>query len=126
MSRQYVLELRTTTWVLWGYGPGRQVVHVDPACSYVDVGVGEPLDFPFELPEHSDDSSLPAPVEYERRTGLAWRFNDGAGNNSAWHLVGTEDEAHAAAQAKVDRMPAYNRVRFANAPVVRSGQAVVS
>jgi hypothetical protein len=118
MSRQYVLEIRRTVWVLWGYGPSGVVEHVEPACTLIDVGVGEPLDFPFELPETT--GTLPAPVEYERREGLAWRFTNRAGNDTGWKLVESDEAALTAAQAKIDQMPVHARTHFQNAPVVHS------
>lgn len=94
-----VLELRSTLWVRWGYGERGHnygVVHTAPACVYIDMGLSEPMDFPFELPKPS--SNL-VPVEYERTEGVGWRLcrEDGIPCTD-WSYSKTEEEALAAVQ----------------------------
>ncbi len=84
---RWYLQILHTTWVFWGYGANRSVVHVDPAV--VDLGPG--LAFPFELP--APTSNLPAPREYERRDGFGWRWNHKNGAGHSWHFATSVEDA---------------------------------
>ncbi len=91
------LQLRTTTWVLWGYGPNG-FKHIEAASIKLDIGKGlKPLSLDFELPEKREGSTLGAPVEYERKEAVGWRFQH-SGGECTWNLAATEEEALAAAQ----------------------------
>ena len=94
--RKWHLQIEPGTWVLWGYGPRRQVVHVDRAK--LDLGHGIVL--PFELPEAG---KLPQPQEYERRSGFGWRWNieDRTAGHS-WHFAETIEEAVEDAKASLE------------------------
>lgn len=105
--RKWHLQIEPGTWVLWGYGPTRDVVHVDRAK--LDLGHGIVL--PFELPKKT--TSLPQPQEYERRRGFGWRWNteDGTAGHS-WHFVDTIEEAIEEATQSLEHMRHDTRPMF--------------
>jgi hypothetical protein len=93
------LQIFETLWVEWGYGPrtDTSVVHVAPACVYLDVGAVV-LDLPFELPKHDSMSHLEEPVEYQRRYAVGWRVRtNNMIHDCGWNLA--EDEASARVDA---------------------------
>lgn len=99
-ASRWFLEVRTGTWVFWGYTPIRGAAHVEPAITYIDMGVGAPLDFPFELPEATNDLT---PTEYERRAGYGWRLGtEGYGAATEWYFAETEEAALDAARKFVE------------------------
>lgn len=97
------LELETRDWVLWGYGPDRDAIHVERALLLIDVGFPRHpivLDYPFVLPELPEDRScaLPQPVEYERKHAVGWRFRSNSlTTETSWGLADTEELALVAA-----------------------------
>jgi len=95
------VQIRITEWVLWGYGPERMVEHIEAACTHVNMGpkIGT-FSMPFELPEHRKGSTLPPPVEYERKVAVGWRFktNDLL-HDCGWNLADSEEDALKAARA---------------------------
>jgi hypothetical protein len=108
------LQIEPGTWVLWGYGPGRQVVHVDR--SKIDLGHGIVL--PFKLPKDSLRSSRgdSTPQEYERLKGYGWRWNieDGTAGHS-WTFADTIDEAVEAASQRLEGQRRNTQVLFTEA-----------
>jgi len=91
------LQIEPGTWVLWGYGPDRGVVHVDR--DKIDLGHG--IRLPFALPERT--KNLPQPQEYERRKGFGWRWNtEDGGAGHSWHFADTIEEAVEAAKRNME------------------------
>lgn len=102
------LQIEPGTWVLWGYGPGRQVVHVDRAKIDLPHGL-DPI--PFKLPKESVGGGRPQ--EYERRKGYGWRWNsDEAMPGHSWNFVDTIDEAVEAATQDLEHMRVDTRKKF--------------
>ena len=112
--RKWHLQIEPGTWVLWGYGPGHQVVHVDRAK--IDLGHGIVL--PFKLPKEAlrSGGSDSAPQEYERRKGYGWRWNteDGTAGHS-WQFAATIDEAVEAATRSLESQRRDTQALFADA-----------
>jgi hypothetical protein len=108
--RKWRLQIEKGLWVLWGYGPGRQVVHVDRPT--IDLGHGMTL--PFKLPAASQ--GVGDPQEYERRHGYGWRFNnvDGTAGHS-WHFAESLEEAVEAARRSLQGQRKDTQALFADA-----------
>ena len=108
------LQIEPGTWVLWGYGPARQVVHVDRAK--IDLGHG--ITLPFKLPKDALRTSRgdSTPQEYERRKGFGWRWNteDGTAGHS-WHFADTIEEAVDAAARNLEGQRMDTQKLFADA-----------
>ncbi len=106
---RWFLQVRHTTWVYWGYGKDRSVVHMDPAR--IDLGHG--MSLPFELPEPT--KRLPAPQEYDRGKGYGWRWQHQDGAGHSWHPAASVDDAIAQARASLENMRADTREVFEHA-----------
>lgn len=110
-DRRWHLEVQYRWWVLWGYGAGRQVVHISPANDIVDMSPhlpGEQFTFPFELPKKT--GSLPAAREYERVRTWGWTFRtNNMAHDTWWKLAPSKEAAIAAAQGYVENSQSIRR-----------------
>ena len=89
MSRDWYLQIVTTEFVRWGYGPGPTFetgMHTDRAKVTLALIDDEPITFEFELPETTDRDGDRPPVEYGRKRCVGWRFSNGRGHNTGWKL----------------------------------------
>lgn len=109
-DRRWHLEVQYRWWVLWGYGAGRQVVHVSPANSIVDMTpeLNEKFTFPFELPKKS--GSLPSAREYERVRTWGWTFRtNNMAHDTWWKLAPSKEAALEAARDYVENSQSIRR-----------------
>lgn len=115
-KRQWYLETIRDDFVVWGYGPGGSVEHVERAEPWIEMAPGLKMSFPFELPSPHKGSSLPAPREYRRVRSLAWRWNFGDGTHgTSWRLAPTQKAAVADARASLEHQSFHTQEIFKRA-----------
>ena len=102
-SPRWFLQVRHTTWVYWGYGKDKSVVHMDP----IKIDLGHGMDLPFELPKPT--KNLPKPQEYERSKGYGWRWQHQDGAGHPWHSAESVEDAVAQARDSLMNMRADTR-----------------
>ena len=113
MSRekpQWFLQIRHTTWVYWGYGKSKSVVHMDPAK--LDLGYG--ISLPFKLPEPVN-GDRDVPQEYRRGKGYGWRWQHQDGAGHSWHPATSVKNAIAQARKSLAHMRVDTREVFEHA-----------
>lgn len=77
--------------------------HIDPATLFVLLP-DDPFEIEFTLPEHKASSSLPAPMEYGRRTCWGWRLrSNNYVHNSDWRIADSREQCLEAAKAYCDK-----------------------
>jgi hypothetical protein len=82
---------------------------MDPAS----IDLGYDMTLPFELPAKT--TNLPAPKEYERRSGYGWRWDNGAGSGHDWRAASSVEDAVRQARASLEHMRHDTRKLFERA-----------
>jgi hypothetical protein len=94
---EFHVQLWEGDWVIWGYGPlkqvGGNVRHTAPAVVTLGGKGKVPLmDFPFELPKPYEGGG--EPQEYERKHAWGWQFrSNDLRVDTGWHLAETREQA---------------------------------
>lgn len=94
MPHTWHIQISKRDWILWSYGGARDVIHIDPANSLVDLEPeipGEKFWFPFELPKKS--GTLKEPRVLERIHAWGWRLLSSTGHDAGWNLAESKEKA---------------------------------
>ena len=107
MPHTWHVQISKRDWILWSYGGDRDVIHIAPANSLVDLGPelpeGGKFWFPFELPARS--GTLRPPRVLERIHTWGWRLLSSTGHDAGWNLAESKEQALEDAEKYIETSP---------------------